>query len=292
MIKIFLLIFINIFMFADSTTTTFGVLIKKFHNNNYLELIINVIEKNFQDKNHTIKVKIKIYKNKDLLFNDLRNEKLKGIIINPFIYFENKKIVHKLTKDRWSLSFNNQDTEEYYLLANAKEKNIFKNINKYKLITLDGLDNSYTWFKYLIYKNKYKNIQEKDHLFFTKENKIIYNIFFNQKSLGVITKVAYDTMIELNPQLKKKVKIIKKSDKIFISFLGFSHFNITKEETEYLYSFSSKIKDFLGDSQLASTSNISISHSFDKHKIKKLEDFHRKYIRLKNNYIKDNTIQK
>ena len=278
--KIFLLMFLSFYLHADNMEI--GILVKKFNNNNYLNLVIKVIEKNFDSTKS--KLNIKVYTKKNLILKDLKDSKLKGIIINPFTYFANKNIIDKYTNERWSLKFNKQEIEEYYLIANAKENNIMKNISKYKIITLDGLENSYIWYKYIYFKNKHKRTNENKHLFETKENKIIYSVFFNKKRLAVVTKVAYDVISELNPQLKKGIKIIKKSPAIFISFLGFNHISMSEEEKNTLYNVSKEINKFLGNSQLASSSNIGITKSFTEKRLNKLESFYKKYKTIEDKY--------
>ena len=159
-----------------------------------------------------------------------------------------------------------------------------KNISKYKIITLDGLENSYIWYKYIYFKNKHKRTNENKHLFETKENKIIYSVFFNKNRLAIVTKVAYDVISELNPQLKKGIKIIKKSPAIFISFLGFNHISMSEQEKNTLYNVSKEINKFLGNSQLASSSKIGISKSFTHKKLNKLESFYKKYKIIEDKY--------
>lgn len=278
--KIFLLMFLSFYLHADNMEI--GILVKKFNNNNYLNLVIKVIERNFDSTKS--KLNIKVYTKKNLILKDLKDSKLKGIIINPFTYFANKNIIDKYTNERWSLKFNKQEIEEYYLIANAKENNIMKNISKYKIITLDGLENSYIWYKYIYFKNKHKRTNENKHLFETKENKIIYSVFFNKNRLAIVTKVAYDVISELNPQLKKGIKIIKKSPAIFISFLGFNHISMSEEEKNTLYNVSKEINKFLGNSQLASSSKIGISKSFTHKKLNKLESFYKKYKIIEDKY--------
>lgn len=39
----------------------------------------------------------------------------------------------------------------------------------------------------------------------------MYNVFFNKHNIGIISNFDYDTMKELNPQLKKGINIYSKS---------------------------------------------------------------------------------
>ena len=87
--KFFLLIFLPFYLHANNMEI--GILVKKFNNNNYLNLVIKVIEKNFDSTKS--KLNIKVYTKKNLILKDLKDSKLKGIIINPFTYFANKNIV-------------------------------------------------------------------------------------------------------------------------------------------------------------------------------------------------------
>ena len=147
------------------------------------------------------------------------------------------------------------------------------------MITLDGVRNTLIWVKYLFYKEKQKNILKsvKKHSFITKENKLIYNIFFNKNNIGVITKPAYETLIELNPQLERSIKIIAKSDALFISYIGFDHVSLTNVEANIYKSAAKNLDNILGYSKLASSIDISLSEDLTKEEYETLNKFHKEY---------------
>ena len=89
------------------------------------------------------------------------------------------------------------------------------------------------WINVLLAKNKlgteekfFSQIRE-----FQSESQLILSVFFGQTDVGIVTESAFETMNELNPQIDKKIKILKVS-RGFI----FDISSLTKGSMEYSYS--------------------------------------------------------
>ncbi|NQY21782.1 MAG: hypothetical protein HRT40_10840 [Campylobacteraceae bacterium] len=59
---------------------------------------------------------------------------------------------------------------------------------------------------------------------------------------------------------------------------------MSEEEKNTLYNVSKEINKFLGNSQLASSSNIGITKSFTEKRLNKLESFYKKYKTIEDKY--------
>ena len=63
-----------------------------------------------------------------------------------------------------------------------------------------------------------------------KQASIVYKVFFKKNTFAVVPKVTYETVAELNPQIKRKVKILRKSKAIFVSLVGLFNKNMNKKD--------------------------------------------------------------
>ena len=94
------------------------------------------------------------------------------MIIHPFTYFKNKKLIEQLYPKKWIINIKETKLEQFYLINNSKIKHIQNNLknNNYHLYTWDGIDNSFIWIKYFYYKNFKKkfSLQKNKHTLLTK----------------------------------------------------------------------------------------------------------------------------
>ena len=65
---------------------------------------------------------------------------------------------------------------------------------------------------------------------------MLYFKFFKKYNYAVVPKVIYDTIVEMNPQISRKVEIIATSEPIFISLLGVVNNNLPIEDYKKLIS--------------------------------------------------------
>jgi len=282
--KLLLLLVLQNFLFSSVKTIDVGILTTNFKNKDFISLAVKVFEKDFSKTLNKEIIKIKLYKKEANLLHDFTNNKLKIMVSHPFFYFDNKKIIDKYQSYIWYASSNQATTQEYYLISHANAKNVLQNVSQYKLLTIDMDANSYIWFKYLYYKKFKKSPLLRKHSVLSKESKIIYNVFFNPNTLGVITKTAYELMVELNPQIKYKTKIIKKSTAMFVQLMGFNHNNLNEEESILLNKAAANLRDVLGASQLSDFAAVKIFLEYTNNELERFYDFYKEYNNLRNKY--------
>ena len=109
------------------------------------------------------------------------------------------------------------DTGVSYLIITRKENIINKlcQLNNLSLGYNDLKQNIFSslWLDMLLKKNKlplkekFFSKVEKD----TKDSKLILEVFFNKLDVCLVAKHSYELMVELNPQIKDKLKIIYRS---------------------------------------------------------------------------------
>ena len=272
--------------FSNVIHLTTGVYINGVHTQKYLALSIKVMEKYFKD--HNIDANTIIYTNEKDILNDFKNNKIKVIVSHPFFYFKYENELDKIINDKWFLRVNNKDVQTYYLISQKNEKNVFSNLEKYNLYALGKSDNSIYWLT-----NKYNKKFKKSFLpilnkikLSSKEKKILYNVFFSKENVGLITKAFYDVIVEINPQIKNKIRIVKKSKAIFIGTIGLNNKSINKNEKRTLEKILNGVKTFLGDSPLAESRKLMIINDFKNNELNKFKAFKIDYDRLNKKYNK------
>ena len=68
-----------------------------------------------------------------------------------------------------------------------------------------------------------------------KATNVVLPVFFNKCSAAIISKTAFDLLCELNPQLKKTLKIIKQSEPIIFGLISFDGRNDDKSRKDFIY---------------------------------------------------------
>lgn len=242
------------------------------------------MERDFNKNSKKFKLKLIVYSDRKTILRDFQNQKIQMLITHPFFYFENKKILDKIHKQKWILQFNKKNADGFYLLANKSNKNIYKNISKYEIYTLDGIPDTFHWVDYLFFKKHNINLkkQAKELHYMTKENKILYRVFFDKYKLGVIRKDSYELFIELNPQLKDKIVILDKSENIFLSYIGLNHISTRQEDIDELFNTSQNIRKVLNNSKMTTKKDVTIFLIKGKKELDPFFKFYKEYQLLKN----------
>lgn len=145
------------------------------------------------------------------------------ICLNSIDYIKYKK---KFKLEGALLSFKNDNLFTQYTLIT---KNNIKNIDELKggKIGMEYKQNQiipYMWLDILLKKNK---LPAKDKFFkevkeFNKDSQLILSLFFGQIDACVVTKNSFNLMIELNPQIQKRIKIINESPDLILTVTCFT----------------------------------------------------------------------
>ncbi|NQY21855.1 MAG: hypothetical protein HRT40_11225, partial [Campylobacteraceae bacterium] len=198
------------------------------------------------------------------------------------IYFKEEKEIKKYNINTWSVDFNKNKYEQYYFIKNKNSKITLDNISLYTINFRDGVLDAKIWFKSLIYK-KYKKSYSK---VITKENisakrhKLAYLPFFSLETASIISKSDFDTICEINPQLKKKLVIVKKSKKIFLTLIGLAYTDMQDKNHLALSQRFSRMN--LNDPrEYNSLANNTKVYSLKDNELNQLREFYKKYEKLK-----------
>ena len=191
-------------------------------------------------KNANLDIKIKFYEDENELLSDYSCGKLQIATLPASAYFKNKKIILENTRQLYTFTLDNNNNKfiQYYLIKNKNSKIKLNDLNEKSIYFKDSETSAKLWLDYLMltkYNKRYKDIFTNEYSL-KKQSSIIYKVFFKEYNFAVVPKVIFDTIVEMNPQINRKVKILAKSEAIFISLLGLVNNNLPIKDYNKLIS--------------------------------------------------------
>lgn len=236
---------------------------------------------------HIKTLSIHFYEEPEILYEDFKNGKLDIVGINPNTFFENEEKFSKYSLDYWSLSYTSQNNTKYCLISNTNEKlNNFKILENKSIVLKHAEEVSYDWINKnsLQYnKDSIETIAKKVN-YTKKESTVVLNIFFEKYNLGVVKSSTLNTMMELNPKIKTKVKIVTCSKINLIPLIGFFHKNThEKDNVELFFNLTS---DFKHSEEKTFSLILNFNHIYkiNKQNMDKLRTFYKEYEELLDKY--------
>lgn len=223
----------------------------------------------------------------ELLGEEYLNNKFDMVTIPISYYFENKEKFAKKSKNYWSLSFNDKKFMQYYLISskssNAKFFKDIKNktisVTEYDQVANDWLNKNSLIENKISYKKYVKDILNEG-----KESTVILNVFFKKSEFAVVSKHAWDTMTALNPSIAKSVEIIKKSEEIFIPFIGMFNVKSNDSTVKKFFELSAGIKETNDTEELFSLLKFNTIFEVKEEILNPLEVYYQEYFELKKKY--------
>lgn len=288
--KIFLfLITIYSFLFSDTKEIKFSVLASE----NVVDVksarvIINLLNKQIV-KNDNFILRFKLYTDVAETIKLYKTKKLRILSVLPEEYFTNFDIYNKYPNDIYISSVNNNTFHQYYLIANKEDKKIFENLEEYD-VNHDAMSPmSFKWFKTLVYEKKkksYKSSVNKTKAV-NRTSSLVHSVFFKKKNVSIISKENFDTTVEVNPQILKKVVILKKSKKIFVYSIIIMRKDILGEEDTNLFDLTNGISFILESLSFGGSSFFSGLEKAVKNELDETKKLFVKYDLLQKKYEKE-----
>lgn len=280
--KILLLRFLSLFIKADNLNIAFvknGVIL----DDKILQVIFQVLEKKWSSKDFKVTIKYLDIKEALPLY---KLKKLDIIAVIPNIYFKNEKLINSYSRAKYFAPINEDSYQEFYLLANKENKKVLQNLENYELSIVEGYPSARVWIETLLYETLKKPIVKsvKKIQRSVKESKIIVDVFFKKNQVGVVTRASYNLMTELNPQIKKKLIILKKSSGKYIQGFTFLHKDTSKEVENKFLRFINSDKNNFEKSQSIPLTYLGEILSLTKNDIERIRKFYNKHSYLKKKY--------
>lgn len=226
---IFLLCFFISTTFADKLINIAYLFKDNDMNANHAKLVTKIISTQVD----------KIYKKKIFLINRVNSDEeliscLKNNCTELFFlktsnYIDNIDKYKLYKDDTWSLKLGDYDYEEYYLIRNKELNKKISDLNNEQILYSEVLSNSKLWLESLLIENNSYLKLKHNIIPKRKDYHLVTSVYFNKDILAVVNRSTYETILELNPQLEKKIEVLRKSKNIFVSSLLIMKKNIDEK---------------------------------------------------------------
>lgn len=184
-----------------------------------------------------IDINLRIYDNIDLMMDDfLYHKKLQMLGFEPIDFIKNRHKLVKKYQKLWTFQVSKDKYIQYYFIEKKKEKNYKFNLNNKNIAIKKGDLSAKIWLDMLSienFKQPYKKVIQSETLV-EKQSSAILKVYFEKLDCAVVSKDTFDVMKELNPNIVHKLDIIKKSPKIFLSYIGLLSKNLSKQSANKL----------------------------------------------------------
>jgi hypothetical protein len=211
-------------------------------------------------------------------FDKVKSEIKKGHIdyigMSMDSYFKHKDFMKKYYEYGWTRSENNHKKLYKYLVITKKgmnKSNLNAHLYKFEKVQKIILE------KYAL-KN---NIKIKKVKFVDKKTKPVLDVFFNKCDIAVIKSDEWDIMVELNPQLAKKLQIVYETDKIFLMSVFFLSKNISKEKRDIYFKAIKNLSLTKNGKEFMKFLNLEKFIKLNPDDLRKAEKFYDDYLKLK-----------
>jgi len=234
--------------------------------------------------NYENQVKMKYFDTSKELFDNFKDQEINIAAINLLFYFQNEKEIKQYTDYIWTISMFNKTYHQYYLIS--ADSNGFKDL-KNKTLTIKRTDNiAKSWLDKNSYlSNKKSSDKLLENIFYEKrQHSIILKVFFGKSDYGIVTREVWDIATAFNPAIKKKLKIVSKSEKIFLPLIGFVTKNNTEKNVKIFHKLTNSLRKLQGSNNSDPSVRIDNIIKLDDKKLEKLRNYYEEYFVLKEKY--------
>ena len=247
-----------------------------------LDIWANDFIKKF-DKN----INLIFYENKHNVIDDYNKNKIDLMSLFAYLYLYNKEEIDKNTDDYWQISkVKNKPFEKMHLIVN-KNSNVNNILDlKDKKIAL----NKKNLFAKIHFEKTYLEASKRNidkimsKINYNKTKSLLLQVYFGKYDAAVISSNEYNIMLELNPAIVKRIKILETSPEIFPYMLVFYN---KKNTSNNMKLFKKSINTFFQNEdnhELYDILKVKESKRIDKKDLDRLYDYYQSYKKLKSKY--------
>lgn len=287
-ISLITLLILNTFLYSSQDISRFGFL---SHSNNAL---------NFKDArdslsnwikdmgfSNDLNVETKFFNNIDDLIISYRQGELDMIVISLPDYFQNENKLKNISRDFWSATFSDELYSDFYLITQTDSKiNSIKDISN-RSISLESYDKvPEVWIdklSLLVNKKSISNVSSKI-VKESKESSALLNVFFKKTDLAVVSGQTWNDMIKFNPSISKKLKIIEKSQKNNLPFVGFFHKDTVDYKINEFFKVTTNIEESVRAEELITLLKFKKFFRVNDDYLNDMRNYYNEYFELQNRY--------
>jgi phosphonate transport system substrate-binding protein len=175
---------------------------------------------------------LKYYDSEEEILKDFLENNLDYMVINPIYYLKNQKELDMDILSYWSVRKYKTKFQKMVIVVrkdsgintvnDLKDKTVMlKNDNYMGKISLDKA--------ILESKHISSDTYIKDFYYVSRDSTAVLKTFFSKVDASIVSQSAFDIVADMNPAVNKSLKIIYKTDSIFIPMLSIINKNISLE---------------------------------------------------------------
>jgi len=235
--KLFIIINLTCLLYAQNAaekiTVNFGFYVNSILLSNEKETVL-AIELWIKELmlSQEITVNLRIYDAIDVMIDDfLKDDKLQMMGFDSITYLKNKKVLMGEYQKLWTLRASKEEYIQYYLIRTTQDKEENFELKDKNIAIKKGDLSAKMWLDTLSIKNFKKPYKKlvKSEVLVDQQSSAMLRVYFQNVDCAVVTKSTFEVMKELNPSVAKKIRIVKKSPKIFVSYVGLFSKKLSKD---------------------------------------------------------------
>ena len=283
---ILLILLIFGFCKADNETNRFAVLTDglAYMHNKDVKIAIKVWLNELANEDYDKEIVFDFYDTKEEILDKFSKGNVEYLTLNSMHYLENKGKLDPNIKDLYVFLGTKDDYISYVLVTKNSDK--IKSIKDLKNRTLGVQKSEYMVLLYIdhtllnsklpVHQNFFSEIESYD-----KNSRVLMKLFFNKTDACIVPQHTWDMMCEMNPQIAKKLKVLDRSEKIFVPALSL----VSKKMNDKLYQVhqdnAKKLRDSPKGQQILTLLKSKMYKSVDKAFLDPMVDYYQEYLALK-----------
>lgn len=233
------------------------------------------------------RVQVFYYKDSKTMYKDFKAKKISMIVLDMDYFFKKKNEISRIGGNFWTLSNKDNIYTQFYLIANKSiNSKGFKDIKNRTLTIKENDLAAISWLnKRSLQSNKrsYEKVLKKFKTV-NKDSTSLLNVFFKKTDYAIVTKKTWNTMVELNPAIKKKVMIVSKSKEIHLPFIGLFANDADKKAMKSFFNLSKDMKSLTGGTNIINLLKFDFLLKIDEISLYALEHYYNEYFTLQKKY--------
>lgn len=220
-----------------------------------------------------IDVDVLFYDDFETMIKDFKTKKIESVILSPYIFVKYKSLLEPIVLGGWTARVSKDRLHSYHLIgrkdANYEKNRAFSTVLQEK----DLLS------KMVLDKSLLESGKKSEEVKYTRSySRAIMDVFFGKNDLCVVPEHSWKTISEMNPQVKKKLYIIKTSPQIFMPMLSIFHKDMTPFLREAYAKVIKNFSDTPRGKQLLTLFKVQDVKKFDIKMLMPLENYYNDFL--------------
>ena len=234
-----------------------------------------------------VKGKISYYNDENKVIKDFVDHKIDYLMINPLIYLTNQKILDKNAIHFWSIRRFGKQYQKLIIIVKKDSK--IDNISDLKNKTVAIKEDNYLGeivLKKALYESKHlsSNGYIENFIFLSRDSTAILKTFFGKSDAAIVPAAAFEIVCEMNPKVKKNLKVIYATDRIFMPIISMMNIHSNKILISKISKLSKNMNDTPDGQSMFAFFKIQGIDEIKPKELERLKKYYKEYFILKHKY--------